>query len=470
MSETVLVRRTAALAVALVLLLPTWSGQAHEIPADVTLQAFVKAEGGTIRMLVRAPLLSMRDYDFPSREPGYLVVSEAESMVQEAAGVWIAGYVEMYEDGVSLGRPRVAAVRVAIPGDRAFASYAQALANVRSDPLPDGIDLPPQQAMLDVLLEWSIASESAEFSILSNLEHLGIRTVTVLRFLPPGGAERAFQFSGNAGILRLDPRWHQAAFRFIALGFEHILDGIDHLLFLLCLIVPFRRFWALVPIVTSFTIAHSITLIAAALGLAPNALWFPPLIETLIALSIVYMAFENIIGAKLHSRWMIAFGFGLVHGFGFSFALSESLQFAGAHLLTSLVSFNIGVELGQLFVLMVTVPILSLLFRKWLPEVAGIIALSAFLAHTGWHWLLNRGGALIQYDFVVPVLDAAFAATILRWIMLGLIIIGALWGLRGLYDWVGRRYGGGSPKTSFAPTGRERGEPAAADGQASSGV
>jgi hypothetical protein len=137
--------------------------------------------------------------------------------------------------------------------------------------------------------------------------------VTVLRFLPPGGAERAFQFSGDPGRVRLDPRWHQAALRFVVLGFDHILDGIDHLLFLFCLVVPFRSFVALVPIVTSFTIAHSITLIAAATGLAPDALWFPPLIETLIALSIVFMAFENIVGAKLHRRWMIAFGFGLVH-------------------------------------------------------------------------------------------------------------------------------------------------------------
>ena len=174
--------------------------------------------------------------------------------------------------------------------------------------------------------------------------------------------------------------------------------------------MPFRRFWALVPIATSFTIAHSITLIASALGLAPNALWFPPLIETLIALSIVFMAFENIIGAKLQRRWMIAFGFGLIHGFGFSFALSESLQFAGAHLITSLLSFNVGVELGQLVVLALTVPVLDFLFRRWLPEVLGTIVLSAFLAHTGWHWMTERGAELIQYDFRVPVMDIAFAA------------------------------------------------------------
>ena len=423
-------RRTAALLVGLTLLLPTWSGEAHEIPADVTVQAFVKPDGGTLRMIVRVPLVSMRDYDFPVREPGYLIISDADPLIQGAAVEWIANYVQMYEGSELLARPVVAAVRIAIPGDRAFRTYDEAIANVLSAPLSDNIELPPQQAMLDVLLEWSIMSEESDFSIDSRFAQLGIRTVTVLRFLPAGGTERAFQYSGNPGLVRLDPRWHQAAWRFIVLGFDHILDGIDHLLFLFCLVVPFRSFWALVPIITSFTAGHSIKLIAAALGLSPQALWFPPLIETLIALSIVYMAFENILGAKLKSRWMIAFSFGLVHGFGFSFALSEVLQFGGSHLLTSLVSFNIGVEFGQLFVLALTVPLLELLFRKVLPEVGGIVVLSALLAHTGWHWMTERGGQLLQYDFRAPIMGVGFAATALRWLMLTLIIFGTAWLLR----------------------------------------
>ena len=423
-------RRTAALLVGLTLLLPTWSGEAHEIPADVTVQAFVKPDGGTLRMIVRVPLVSMRDYDFPVREPGYLIISDTDPLIQGAAGEWIANYVQMYEGSELLARPVVAAVRIAIPGDRAFRTYDEAIANVLSAPLSDNIELPPQQAMLDVLLEWSIMSEESDFSIDSRFAQLGIRTVTVLRFLPAGGRERAFQYSGNPGLVRLDPRWHQAAWRFVVLGFDHILDGIDHLLFLFCLVVPFRSFWALVPIITSFTAGHSITLIAAALGLSPQALWFPPLIETLIALSIVYMAFENILGAKLKSRWMIAFSFGLVHGFGFSFALSEVLQFGGSHLLTSLVSFNIGVEFGQLFVLALTVPLLELLFRKVLPEVGGIVVLSALLAHTGWHWMTERGGQLLQYDFRAPIMGVGFAATALRWLMLTLIIFGTAWLLR----------------------------------------
>jgi hypothetical protein len=442
MSETIRIRRTAVLVVALVLLLPNWGGEAHEIPADVTIQGFVKAEGNTIRTLIRVPLVAMRDYNWLIREPGYLVIPDATVMARDAAVQWIANFVRMYEGGVSLGYPTVAASRIAIPGDRAFVSYESAMAGVLSPPLADDIDLPLQQAMFDVLLEWPITSETADFSIEAGWSQLGLRTVTVLRFLPAGGSERAFEYSGNPGVVRLDPRWHQAALRFVILGFEHILDGIDHLLFLFVLIVPFRRFWSLVPIVTSFTIAHSITLIASAFGLAPSGLWFPPLIETLIALSIVFMAFENIIGAKLERRWMVAFGFGLVHGFGFSFALRESLQFAGAHLMTSLLSFNVGVELGQLLVLAITVPILSLLFKKWLPELMGTIAISAFLAHTGWHWMLDRGATLGQYQFSLPVWNLALAATLLRWVMLALIIVGAMWILRGAFGALGRRHPG----------------------------
>src|SRR5207244_42631 len=83
---------------------------------------------------------------------------------------------------------------------------------------------------------------------------------------------RAFELENDPGLVRLDPRWHQAAGRFVALGFRHILGGVDHLLFLLCLVIPFRRLRPLVIVVSAFTVAHSITLLASALGLAPARL------------------------------------------------------------------------------------------------------------------------------------------------------------------------------------------------------
>jgi hypothetical protein len=285
------------------------------------------------------------------------------------------------------------------------------------------------QALLDVLLTYPIQSEQSRFSLQPEFARLGLRVVTGLRFLPPGGAERAFEFRGDPGLVRLDPRWSQAAWRFVVAGFWHILDGLDHLLFLFCLVIPFRRFRALVVIVTAFTVAHSITLLAAAYNFAPDGLWFPPLVETLIALSIVYLALENIVGSRaeqsLRRRWLIAFGFGLVHGFGFSFALGETLQFAGSHLLLSLLSFNLGVELGQLLVLALLVPALALLFRFVVAARIGGIILSALVAHTGWHWLTERAGQLRQFDG--PALEASQGAMLLRWLLWGLLAAGLLW-------------------------------------------
>ena len=118
-----------------------------------------------------------------------------------------------------------------------------------------------------------------------------------------------------------------------------------------------------------------------------------------------------------------------MHGFGFSFALRETLQFAGGHLLTSLLSFNLGVELGQLLVIVVLVPILSLLFRFAVAERAGTILLSALVAHTAWHWMIERGTDLMQFafQFRLPVFDLAFLANTMRWGMLVLIVILLVW-------------------------------------------
>ncbi len=424
----------AAAAMALVVALPS-EPAAHEIPARVAVLAIVKPEGARLRLVVRVPLESMRDIVFPLRGPGYLEIDSVQPLLGDAVRTWIADYIELYEGDTRLVDGRIVATRISLPSDRSFATFDSAVAHVTGAPLPAATELPWNQAMLDVLLEYPIRSADARFSLHPKLAHLGVRTTTVLRFVPPDGAERAYQYSGDPGLVRLDPRWHQAALQFVKLGFVHILDGIDHLLFVLCLVIPIRRFRSLVAVVTAFTVAHSITLVAAVVGLAPGALWFPPLIEMLIALSIVYMAFENIVGARLERRWMMAFAFGLVHGFGFSFALRESLQFAGSHLATSLLAFNVGVELGQLFVLALAVPSLALLYRRVVSLRMGTILLSALVAHTAWHWMLDRGAALREYRFQSPTLDMSFAIGLMRWAMLALIIVGVAWGL----SWIMRR-------------------------------
>jgi hypothetical protein len=397
---------------------------AHDIPADATLQMFVRPAGAHLQLLVRVPLKTIRDLEFPERADGYLDVEKLAPLLGDAAKVWIADFVAIQEGDARLPDPRIAATQLSLDSDRSFASFDTALDHVTGPKLSGSSHVVWNQLLFDVLLEYPIQSDRSHFSIRPGLERFAARVVTVLRFLPPGGAVRAYEFTGDPGMVPLDPRWHQAALGFIKLGFFHILDGTDHLLFLLCLVIPLRRLRPLLLVVTAFTVAHSITLIASAYGVAPDALWFPPLIETLIAVSIVYMALENIVGSSSHRRWMIAFGFGLVHGFGFSFALREKLQFAGSHLATSLLSFNIGVELGQLLVLVLLIPALEALFRFVVAERMGTIILSALVAHTGWHWMLERGAILGRFQ--PPALDAAFVAGALRWLVAILLLAGAI--------------------------------------------
>jgi hypothetical protein len=406
---------------------------AHDIPASVRVFVFIKPAGQNLRVVIRAPLEAMRDVSFPLNGPGYLDIARATPLLGDAARVWLAGDLHLYENDSPLGDGKIVATRVSLPSDRSFTTFDSAVAHATSAPLDTATQLVWNQAMLDVVLDYRIASDSARFSIDPALARLAVRTTTVLRFLPASGGERDFEYLGNPGLVHLDPRWSQAALSFVKLGFEHILSGFDHLLFLLCLVIPFRRVRPLIAIVTAFTVAHSITLIASAAGFAPDSLWFPPLIEVLIAVSIVYMALENIVGAKLERRWLVAFGFGLVHGFGFSFALRESLQFAGSHLATSLVSFNVGVELGQLAVLALTVPALNWFFSHAVKERMGTIILSAFVAHTAWHWMLDRGAVLASYHVDVPELTPALVASLLRGLMFLLVIVAAAWGVFAVY-------------------------------------
>ncbi len=155
----------------------------------------------------------------------------------------------------------------------------------------------------------------------------------------------------------------------------------------------------------------------------------PALVEVLIAASIVWLAVENIVlpAEKLERRWVIAFVFGLVHGFGFSFALGAQLQFAGGHLIMALASFNIGVELGQLLVLALAIPLLRWMHghvgaeRERLVTIVG----SAIVAHTAWHWMTARGATLAEYrgQFGWPAVDGVFALGALRMALLSTLAL-----------------------------------------------
>lgn len=173
---------------------------------------------------------------------------------------------------------------------------------------------------------------------------------------------------------------------FIAMGVEHILGGVDHLLFLVALLALVRGFWPTVAIVTAFTVAHSVTLSLAALGLVdvPSRI-----IEPLIAASIVWVALENVLAPSgAGRRWLVAALFGLVHGLGFASALGE-LDLPSDALVRALIGFNVGVELGQLAFIAVVLPPLAWASRpEHVPRLPQILSL--VVACLGAVWFVER--------------------------------------------------------------------------------
>lgn len=169
-----------------------------------------------------------------------------------------------------------------------------------------------------------------------------------------------------------------SAIVFFHLGVEHILTGYDHILFLFALMLRGGRFGSLLGIVTAFTIAHSITLALAVLGIAvvPSRI-----VEPVIALSIAYVALENIFRGNAPSRrWVVSFVFGLVHGFGFAGALLD-LGLPPRGLVGSLLFFNLGVEAGQAMIVAVLFPALLWLYRfGWERRAVTALSVVVFVA------------------------------------------------------------------------------------------
>jgi len=173
--------------------------------------------------------------------------------------------------------------------------------------------------------------------------------------------------------------------QFVPLGIEHILTGYDHIAFLLAIIVIGLSIKEVLKVITAFTIAHSVTLLLAAMDIIRLNSRF---VESVIAFSICYVAVENIFKRKVHYRWVITFGFGLIHGFGFASALGE-LILRKASLLLSVVSFNVGVEIGQLMVFFIMLPVLYLL-NKLIAFRVVTVCTSVGIFALAFTWLVER--------------------------------------------------------------------------------
>ena len=203
-------------------------------------------------------------------------------------------------------------------------------------------------------------------------------------------AERMLSAEANGLTIDLQttPTGVGAMFRFAVLGVEHILTGYDHLTFLLALLLGGGSLRRNVKIITSFTVAHSLTLALATFSVINIS---PAIVEPVIAASIVFVGLENLFRRRVAERWVVTFVFGLVHGLGFASALRElGTGGSGLRAAVPLLSFNLGVEFAQIAIAAVVLPLVWRLEKRPAFALRHVPALSLLITVAGVYWLLAR--------------------------------------------------------------------------------
>jgi hydrogenase/urease accessory protein HupE len=258
---------------------------------------------------------------------------------------------------------------------------------------PDVSAAPDGEDGLTLSAHWSCPEPVEDLSVRAGfIESLagGHTHLSRIDFGPGEVSQRVVQADDPSFEARRSRSPWREFWRFLRLGIQHIFTGYDHIAFLIGLLLLGGRLGELVKIVTAFTVAHSITLAVATLGILTPS---PRVVEPLIAASIAFVGLENLWALRtrhaesaLRHRWMLTFAFGLVHGFGFASVLRQ-LELPRAILATGLVSFNLGVECGQVAIVALALPLLRHLLRSWRPSAA---VASACVATAGVVWVVQR--------------------------------------------------------------------------------
>lgn len=425
-------RSSALLALGVLLLVSSpWTASAHDVPDNVSIRAFLKPAGERMQILVRIPVKALIDVEFPEIPgTGYLDLVHAEPFALKASRLWVSDVLTLYENDAKLPKAAVSKFRLSPDNDPSFGSYESALSHVNRVQLPATTPVLWDRGVLDVLLETPIRSDRSDFSLFARWGRLGIQVVTTVEFLSPDGSIRSYVYEGDPDLYKLNPGPAQAAARFVAVGLSHIAGQADHILFLFCLGLRFRKLRPLIPFVLVFTVAHSLVLVASAYNPAPYMLWVLPVTGTLAAIAVIYMASESILRrAEPGGFWIAAVASGLIFGAGFWLDLEPSLQFGGAHRVVSVLSYNAGLEIGQLLALALVVPAISLFLRFAGAERISTVILAGVIVHMAGHRMAERASVLRS----IPIQwAAADAGALSRW-LLGIAVAAGLATLAALY-------------------------------------
>lgn len=361
-------------------------GNGADLPPRIVLQGFAKPEDGQLRVVARVPLVLLASFGLPKRGPGYLDLAQIDDKLKQAAAA-TAQQIELSADGAALA-PAVRAARISLLSDKSFASYDAALAHLHAPSLPVDTDLFWNQGFFDVELEYPLRSPEARLSVRVNVApELGKRLILQLQYLPFAGPPRNYELPGAASIA-LDPRTQEAAWLFAKAGFIGAFS-IDRFVFLLCLIAPFRQLRSLLAAIAVLIALQGLTLTLVAAGIVGESRWIPALFGSSTAAAIVLLAIGNLAAPSLRRRWLIAALIGALGGFGLGHDTVDLLQLAGTHEIASVASFNVGVVLGEIVMLLLGLIALRGFVDRVLGQSLGVVVVSALLGHIAWHWMMD---------------------------------------------------------------------------------
>jgi hypothetical protein len=393
----------------------------HDLPQDTVMHAFFRVQGSEAHLLVRVPLDLLHGISWPTNHGEY-AVSDSQAAVNQALDA-LGHTLLIWQDGERL-TPTVSSGQLAALGDMSFANPEAATAHI-AQPVDAGLKIAVDLGYLDAHFVYHIRLTPAVFSIQSRVaEDLQELSKLIVQFVPDGNNRGgAMTISAQSGRVALNPNRRQAALGFVLVGMQDFLANADCLLFIACLMIPFRRAHDFAAPYAAFALANLISLAGTAFGFAPDSLWFGALAASVSAVLIFFLALGNIFGAHLQRRRLWTGFFGFILGFEFARLLAERLQFAGAHSKIALWFFALGVDLGALLVFALTFVGLALIVRGARAGRIGIIVLSAIVAHASWHWMIDRLGVFWQTPW--PSMTMSGFYHLAQWIFAVLLAAGA---------------------------------------------
>jgi hypothetical protein len=398
------------------------------IPTVVNIKAFAAADRDHLDLLIRLPLASVKNVQFPIRDSlGHLDVAALQSMQDGIARNWVADTLEVTEQGAKLPKPAVLGTRISISSDASFGSYSSALARFAAHDLKVDEEVLWQQVWLDVHLRYA-AEKSTALSVEPHVAGLGVKVTTDF-VVVSNGEERTLTFDGDPGRIHLNPQWHNTLAQFLAHGVRAVMRNADFVVFLFCLALPFKHFRTVWPATAAFAGAVALGFLSLRLGLIARSLWIQTCVDALVAASIVAIAASNVID-RVTARRRASFALiaGIVFGLSSAFRFDAIGQFAADHPLSGEIGYLIGIALSVALAVAIFVPLARLLFSFARAETLERIIVSALAADTAWSWFMERGSQFARIPFSYE-LDGESWSDILSGIALVAIVSGLIWAL-----------------------------------------